>query len=926
MSRLENVFSGESAASRIAYAYSEAILIVQNTKEKPSFFTGIEDLIQHKAVNTSGIVPEVTIIPSTSDIAASYRNLATKYSRVSLYTSSRNLLRLIPLLYQLSSEQTPTVIHVAAESSESLGTSPFGDYSDLMAVRDTGVAMLGSHTIQDCYNLSVVAYLSSLKSKVPFIHFFDSQHLSHKNAKIDQLTDDTLAGLIELTAEPTTEVEPTNEESEPVSESAEVATPFKNYAVSRGGANQKDVLESVTKIMTSLEVTFQKLYSPVTYAGNTDAELAIVALGASGSVVEEALIKLSAQEKFGLVKIYLFRPWAEADFLELIPKNVKKIAVLEQSSDSSNIWGPLFLDTTTCFQSTQWASTSPHIISGHYGGPLRNFAPEMVNDLIDTLQSNDSENHFQLGSKEQNGFKKESQLEVQQPGWENVPENAAELPYLKLLSHLFGERLSVVNASRSASVWSPTSALPTNNPEFGFGVIVADIQKRARLAEKIATLLKDNSISISEELHIALSKWVLQRNDPTESKNVSESLSLLLEAEHNKHAILEEVYKYQQSHQLVKPARWLIGSDEWAFDLGNSGVHHVISSRENVNMLVVDTTPYTERDRWVAEKRKKDIGLYAMNYGKVYVASVAVYSSYTQVLHALMEAEAFDGPSVVLAYMPINSEEGEKGRNPITVLKETKLAVDTGYWPLYRWNPSLEAKGLESFILDSEKIKADLQKFLSRENQLNILANAKPEVAKSLESSIEHEIRERHASLVKDAKSAFSKLLNGLNGPPLLILVASDGGNAATLAKRLDRNAKCRGMNSRILSMDEFPAEDLGLETNVIFIISTAGQGEFPTNGRDFWKVLSTTDLALKDTNFSVFGLGDSHYWPRPEDHIYYNKPAKDVNNRLFELGAVRFAPLGLGDDQDADGFETGYKEWEPKLWEALGVDIIEDW
>ncbi|KAK9761148.1 Sulfite reductase [NADPH] subunit beta [Basidiobolus ranarum] len=174
------------------------------------------------------------------------------------------------------------------------------------------------------------------------------------------------------------------------------------------------------------------------------------------------------------------------------------------------------------------------------------------------------------------------------------------------------------------------------------------------------------------------------------------------------------------------------------------------------------------------------------------------------------------------------------------------------------------------------------------------------------------------------AKSAFSKLLNGLNGPPLLILVASDGGNAATLAKRLDRNAKCRGMNSRILSMDEFPAEDLGLETNVIFIISTAGQGEFPTNGRDFWKVLSSTDLALKDTNFSVFGLGDSHYWPRPEDHIYYNKPAKDVNNRLFELGAVRFAPLGLGDDQDADGFETGYKEWEPKLWEALGVDIIE--
>ncbi|KAK9659906.1 hypothetical protein K7432_018303, partial [Basidiobolus ranarum] len=165
MPSLENVFSGESAASRVAYAYSEAILIVQNTKEKSSFFAGIEDLIQKQAVNVAGIVPEVVVIPSNSDIAAAYRNLSTKYSRVSLYTSSSNLLRLIPFLYQLSSEQTPAVIHVAAESSESLGASPFGDYSDLMAVRDTGVAMLGSHTVKDCYNLSVVAYLSTIKTK-----------------------------------------------------------------------------------------------------------------------------------------------------------------------------------------------------------------------------------------------------------------------------------------------------------------------------------------------------------------------------------------------------------------------------------------------------------------------------------------------------------------------------------------------------------------------------------------------------------------------------------------------------------------------------------------------------------------------------------------------------------------------------------------
>jgi sulfite reductase (NADPH) hemoprotein beta-component len=126
--------------------------------------------------------------------------------------------------------------------------------------------------------------------------------------------------------------------------------------------------------------------------------------------------------------------------------------------------------------------------------------------------------------------------------------------------------------------------------------------------------------------------------------------------------------------------------------------------------------------------------------------------------------------------------------------------------------------------------------------------------------------------------------------------------------------------------MDDFPIEDLPNEQNVILMTSVAGQGEFPQNGRTFWEtVKDSTDLDLATVNFGVFGLGDSHYWPRKEDKVYYNKPAKDLHARLIALGGKPLAECGLGDDQDPDAYQTAYAEWEPKLWEKLGVANVEN-
>jgi len=451
------------------------------------------------------------------------------------------------------------------------------------------------------------------------------------------------------------------------------------------------------------------------------------------------------------------------------------------------------------------------------------------------------------------------------------------------------------------------------NPEYGFGSLLARKEHRKRFVSEVQQAAKDKSFTTDAPLNY-LSQWALAADKSEEANKLAPEVISRLGTDgspKSNELLANKDLFYNES-------QWLIGSDAWSYDLGNSGVHHVIASGENVNMLVVDSTPYSERAAQDAARRKKDIGLYAMNYGNTYVASVAVYSSYTQVLQAFMEAEAFDGPSIVLAYLPYNSETD----SPLTTLQETKKAVDLGYWPLYRWNPKAEAKGEESFQLDSERIKQELQDFLARDNKLTQMMKRYPEFHASVSESYGSEVRKVQK---RKAKDAYETLLEGLQGAPVTILFASDNGNAESLAKRLASRAKARGLKSMFMSMDDYPIEDLGNEENVVFISATAGQGEFPQNGLNFWAALKdSTDLDLANVKFSVFALGDSHYWPRKEDKHYYNKPGKDLFSRVTTLGAQALVDIGLGDDQDPDGYQTGYNDWEPKLWDALGVGNVE--
>ncbi|KAG8842601.1 hypothetical protein FRB91_004041, partial [Serendipita sp. 411] len=504
-----------------------------------------------------------------------------------------------------------------------------------------------------------------------------------------------------------------------------------------------------------------------------------------------------------------------------------------------------------------------------------------------------------------------------------IPEKAAQVPhipkhesaYTKVLDHVFGDRLEIINSPSLVA----TKGEVATRPEYALGRVEAHIAERSALQSAVESLLgASREIELSQSLHTLLAKWLEVRSDGARGGKIGQEIIKEIEAQAIDHPSAQTILSLR--HQFNATSQWIIGSDAWSYDLGSSGLHHAIASGLNVNLLILDNTPYTTRSAADPEKRKKDVGLYAMNYGNSYVSSVAIYSSYGQVLRTLMEADKFEGPSIVLAYLPYTSEDD----SALNILKETKLAVDSGYWPLYRWNPS-KSTAAESFSLDSEAIKADLQEFLDRQNHISQLVTSEPKLAAELVTSLGSKLAEARS---QKATAAYDAMLSGLDGPPLTILYASDGGMAEKYAKKLVTRAKLRGITSTIQSMDSFSLEDLKLEEHVVFITSTAGQGEPPQNGRETFKAFNAAaargDKLFTTLKFSVFGLGDSHYWPRAEDAHYYNKPGKDLDKRLEQLGGERIADLGLGDDQDADGPMTGYKVWEPLLWKALGVDNVQ--
>jgi sulfite reductase (NADPH) hemoprotein beta-component len=675
-------------------------------------------------------------------------------------------------------------------------------------------------------------------------------------------------------------------------------------AVTVRAVTSDDIYNFVTAIWDQFREGLGRDYTPFQYSGPSNTENAVFIFGSDVGAFAQAIDAAKPNESFakaGVITARLYRPWLGSKLVATIPRSIKRIAVLEQIRRKTTKWGPLLLDLLTTLKAGPGGGVET--IVGHQLGYVEpSTVRQALRGVFQNLKSEKPIQNLAVG----NSDGPTESLEAYNFSQPNV-----ESAYMKILDQIFGSRLYLANAlgSQNAGV----SSTIASNPEFGFGSLLARKEHRDRFITEVQEASTSNSF-ITDSVKSRLVKWAANLNDDKKTTELADEIIARLQTDGS--PISRELLSKKGLFR--KESSWLIGSDAWAYDLGNSGVHHVIASGENVNMLIIDSTPYSERAAANAERRKKDIGLYAMNYGNAYVASVAVYSSYTQVLQAMIEADAFNGPSVVVAYLPYFKEND----SPLTVLQETKKAVDLGYWPLYRWNPQNEERGEANFSLDSERIKNELKEFLARDNHLTQLMKRHPEFSSNLSQDYGTEIR---ALQKRKAKDAYNELLEGMFGAPLTILFASDNGNAETLSKRLGNRGKARGLKTIVMAMEDYPLEDLPNEQNIVFLTAVAGQGEFPQNGRAFWDAIKdNTELDLASVNYSVFGLGDSHYWPRKEDKIYYNKPGKDLDRVLANLGGKRLADIGLGDDQDPDAFQTAYQIWEPLIWQALGVDKIE--
>ncbi len=349
-----------------------------------------------------------------------------------------------------------------------------------------------------------------------------------------------------------------------------------------------------------------------------------------------------------------------------------------------------------------------------------------------------------------------------------------ETPYAKLVTQLFGDRMMIANATGCSSIWAaggPSTAYRPNqqgygpawanslfedNAEYGFGMYMAVKTIRERIAENVRVAL--NSNEISDEAKPVLQEWLENMDKGEGTRDRATKLTQVLEKENSKVAkkILED------KEFFVRRSQWLFGGDGWAYDIGYGGLDHVLASGENVNVLVFDTEVYSNTGGQSSKStptaavakfaasgkrtKKKDLGMMAMSYGYVYVAQVSMGADKNQTVKAIAEAEAYDGPSLIIAYSTCISH-GIKG-GMANSQEEEKRAVESGYWTLYRYNPDL--KGTKNpFSLDSKEPKGNFKDFLLGEVRYASLAKVFPEVAEELFAKTEEDAMERYNTYKK---------------------------------------------------------------------------------------------------------------------------------------------------------------------------------
>lgn len=384
---------GNYAAAHVAYAFSEVAAIYPITPSSPM----AEDADEFAAAGTKNLFGQklrLAELQSEGGAAGAVHGSLTAGALTTTFTASQGLLLMIPNMYKIAGELLPCVFHVSARALAAHALSIFGDHSDVMACRQTGFAMLASASVQEVADLALVSHLSTLKAKVPFLHFFDGFRTSHEVSKV---------------------VLPEYEEIRPLVNMDEIAD-FKaralnpEHPVQRGTAQNPDIYfqnreaankyynavpEIVEEMMAKQQTITGRSYHLFDYVGAPDAEKVIVSMGSSCDTIEETIDYLNAKgAKLGLVKVRLYRPFATDRFVKAIPASCKYLTVLDRTKEPGSIGEPLYLDVLAALQDE--GKTGLKVTCGRYGLGSKEFTPSMVNAIYQNMNDN-AINHFTVG-------------------------------------------------------------------------------------------------------------------------------------------------------------------------------------------------------------------------------------------------------------------------------------------------------------------------------------------------------------------------------------------------------------------------------------------------------------------------------------------------------------------------------------------------
>ncbi len=389
---------GNEAAASVAFRLSEVVAIYPITPSSP-MGEFADQWAAESRVNLWGTTPLVAEMQSEGGAAGAVHGALQTGSLTTTFTASQGLLLMLPNMFKIAGELTSTVFHVAARTLATHGLSIYGDHSDVMAARSTGWAMLVSNSVQEAHDFALIAQAATLEARVPFVHFFDGFRTSHEVQKIEYLPDDVLRAMID--------------DEQVRAHRARGLTP--EHPVLRGSAQNPDVFfqareaanpyyHVVPAVVQNHMDRFAELtgraYRLFEYVGAPDAERVIVVMGSGGEVVEETVAALGADEKVGVLKVRLYRPFPAELFVRALPATVKTLAILDRTKEPGATGEPLYQDVITSLSEAVASGAlahMPRVIGGRYGLSSKEFTPAMVKAIYDEMAKAAPRNHFTVG-------------------------------------------------------------------------------------------------------------------------------------------------------------------------------------------------------------------------------------------------------------------------------------------------------------------------------------------------------------------------------------------------------------------------------------------------------------------------------------------------------------------------------------------------